>query len=394
MKIAILTSGILPVPAVKGGAVENLIDFYLEYNEKQHLHDITIYSIADETTAHHAALNSSFNHYHYIDITSPIAKIQKRISHYLNKHNEYYDYTIEFFLHKAIKHIRHQNYDIILMENRPGYALKLKDISSAKLVYHLHNDKLSTNIPKYQEIYDTAARIITVSNYIKSCVLTINHNDTKTITVYNGIDTQRFSRKAHNPINRERLGLMDDDFVMVYSGRINKEKGVAELIDAMIHLQDVPQIKLLVMGSSFFGNSTNEDDFILSLKEKTNSIEQNIIFTGFIPYEQMPNYLQLADVAIVPSIWNDPFPTTVLEAQAMGLPIIATRRGGIPEEVSEENAILLDTNEHFVENLANAILYLYENPKKREAMAKASIERSKLFDKERYAEEFFKTLEL
>ena len=187
---------------------------------------------------------------------------------------------------------------------------------------------------------------------------------------------------------------MDDDFVMVYSGRINKEKGVAELIDAMIHLQDVPQIKLLVMGSSFFGNSTNEDDFILSLKEKTNSIEQNIIFTGFIPYEQMPNYLQLADVAIVPSIWNDPFPTTVLEAQAMGLPIIATRRGGIPEEVSEENAILLDTNEHFVENLANANLYLYENPKKREAMAKASIERSKLFDKERYAEEFFKTLEL
>ena len=78
----------------------------------------------------------------------------------------------------------------------------------------------------------------------------------------------------------------------------------------------------------------------------------------------------------------------------MGLPIIATRHGGIPEEVSEENAILLDTNEHFVENLANAILYLYENPKKREAMAKASIERSKLFDKERYAEEFFKTLEL
>ena len=37
MKIAILTSGILPVPAVRGGAVENLIDFYLEYNEVHHI---------------------------------------------------------------------------------------------------------------------------------------------------------------------------------------------------------------------------------------------------------------------------------------------------------------------------------------------------------------------
>ena len=44
MKIAILTSGILPVPAVQGGAVENLIDFYLEYNNIHKLHDITVIS--------------------------------------------------------------------------------------------------------------------------------------------------------------------------------------------------------------------------------------------------------------------------------------------------------------------------------------------------------------
>lgn len=39
MKIAILTSGILPVPAVQGGAVENLIDFYLEYNDRHQIHE-------------------------------------------------------------------------------------------------------------------------------------------------------------------------------------------------------------------------------------------------------------------------------------------------------------------------------------------------------------------
>ena len=46
MKIAILTSGILPVPAVLGGAVENLIDYYLEYNNQHRQHNITVYSVA------------------------------------------------------------------------------------------------------------------------------------------------------------------------------------------------------------------------------------------------------------------------------------------------------------------------------------------------------------
>ena len=82
MKIAILTSGILPIPAVQGGAVENLIDFYLEYNEMHHLHDITIYSIYNIKTNNHIAHKSKVNHYHYIDTISLWAKIKRRI--YLN----------------------------------------------------------------------------------------------------------------------------------------------------------------------------------------------------------------------------------------------------------------------------------------------------------------------
>jgi glycosyltransferase involved in cell wall biosynthesis len=78
----------------------------------------------------------------------------------------------------------------------------------------------------------------------------------------------------------------------------------------------------------------------------------------------------------------------------MGLPIITTRRGGIPEEVTEKNAILLHTDEHFVDNLAAAILDLYQHPEKRKAMSQAGLERAKLFDKETYARDFFKALEL
>ena len=388
MKIAILTSGILPVPAVQGGAVETLVDFYLDYNNRHQLHDITVYSVWHPAAETHPALQSAVNNYIFIKVDGWWKKVKKKV--YQASHGkEYYHYTIEYYLREALQHIRTQQYDIILIENRPGYALKLKDFTDARLVYHLHNEKLSTQVERYQEIYDAATRILTVSDYIKSRVQTINPQDTKTRTVHNGIDLQAFRQMpAKRPIQHDA-----DDFLLVYSGRVNREKGIMELVEALTLLQAHIHIKLLVIGGSFYGNATHDDPFMRELKAKAAPLQDRIIFTGFIPYANIPDYLSMAHVAVIPSVWDDPFPTTVLEAQAMGLPIITTRRGGIPEEVTEENAILLTTNEHFVENLANAIIDLYEHPEKRQQMSKASLERSKLFDKETYAKNFFKALE-
>ena len=79
MRIAILTSGILPIPAVNGGAVENHIDFYLRYNNNNNLHDMTVFSIWDEKIAGHLALQSKVNHYKYIDTKNLWARICKNI---------------------------------------------------------------------------------------------------------------------------------------------------------------------------------------------------------------------------------------------------------------------------------------------------------------------------
>lgn len=390
MKIAILTSGILPIPAVQGGAVENLTDFFLEYNNQHRLHDITIYSVWHPDVERYPALQSTVNHYVYIKVTGLWAKLKKKW-YQLTHHEEYYHYTIEFYLQEAIKDISRRSYDIILIENRPAYALKLKEVSNAKLVYHLHNEKLDCKSEKALDIYNAATCIITVSDYIKSRVLTINHYDEKTTTVYNGIDLHAFSSCNHS-INRNSIGLQEDDFVMVFSGRVTAEKGIMQLIEAMTLLQDLPRIKLLVIGSSFYGNDDNENAFAKDLREKAAHLSDRIIFTGFIPYAQMPNYLQIADIAVIPSVWDDPFPTTVLEAQATGLPIISTRRGGIPEQVTEESAILLDTDEYFVDNLATAIRDLYQHPEKRKALGQAGLLHSQYFNKERFAKDFFEAL--
>jgi glycosyltransferase involved in cell wall biosynthesis len=389
MKIAILTSGILPVPAVQGGAVENLIDFYLAYNEQQKLHDITVYSIKHPKTKQHPALSSDVNHYYYIDTSCTIAKIRRSFYRLFQK-DEYYNYFIEYYFEQAFKHLRKQSYDCIILENRPGYAYKLSQRLSTRLVLHLHNDLLNQDSKFHTEVLNSLHKILTVSDYIKSRVCSIEGTD-KVHTIYNGIDIQRFSPQTAIDINRKNLGLAENDFILLYSGRINKDKGVSELIDAMLNLKDTPQIKLLILGSSFFGDASNDDPFVSRLKQKAETINDRIYFTGFIPYSILPQYLWISNAAVVPSVWEEPFGNTVVEAMAAGLPLITTRSGGIPE-ICEGVATIVE-RENIVDNLATAILYLFHHPEKRQKMAAASLERSKLFNKDTFAKNFFAALE-
>ena len=396
MKIAILTSGILPVPAVQGGAVENLIDFYLEYNDKHRLHDITVYSVWHSEVEKHPAITSDVNHYCYINNNGFWNKVFRKI-HKLLHPNEYYNYFIEYFFEKVYQHLRKERYDFIVLENRPGYAFKLHQRGISNLILHLHNDLLNSTSLYAKDIYQHLNKVITVSDYIKQRVETIptqnSETDSKTITVYNGINLHNFTRQENPTIDRNALGFSETDFILVYSGRLNKDKGIDKLIEAMLLLIDIPNIKLMILGSTFFGNATNEDSFVCSLKEMAFSVIERIVFTGFVPYHKMPDYLQLADIAVVPSVWNDPFPTTVLEAQAMGLPTITTNRGGIPEEVTNDSAIIVPTEKHFVKGLADAIRRLYNAIQERSNMAIAAKRNAVKYNKERFASDFFKVIE-
>ena len=179
--------------------------------------------------------------------------------------------------------------------------------------------------------------------------------------------------------------------LVVYSGRINPEKGISELIDAMIFIKDRPQIKLLVIGSPFFGE-TSDSDFFRSLNKKAESIKKNIVFTGYVHYQEVPNYLNIADIAVLPSIWEEPFGLTCVEAMAAGLPIITTNKGGIPEVVNNSCAILLDSISHLPllsRQIADSIIELYNNPVKCKSMSLESLKRSRLFDKNDYVKNFW-----
>ena len=381
----------LPIPAVQGGAVENKIDFLLEYNNRMKLHDITVYSPWNKEASVHPAISSVVNHYVFIDVSSFKARLARRLYGYFHT-GEYYNYFIEYYFEKVYAHLKHQNYDCIYLDNCPGYVYKLSQRGYNKIIVRLGNDLLNSTTKYNKVIFNNLSKILTCSNYVREKVATIQH-DSKIQTLYNGIDTKEFSLEKEYNMTRADIGLSENDFVMVYSGRLNKEKGVSELIDAMLAIHDKPNIKLMIIGSPFFGNVANEDNFVKDLKQKAKDIKDRIVFTGYIAHSQLPQYLKISDIAVIPSLWDDPCPNTVLEAQAMGLPLITTCRGGIPEEVTEKNAILLETDEHFVDNLAAAILDLYEHPEKRQQMASAALERANIFTKDNYIRNFFSALE-
>ena len=389
MKIAILTCGMLPIPAVQGGAVETKIDFCLEHNNRMKLHDITVYSPWNKEASMHPALSSDVNHYVFIDVCSRKAKIARKLYGFLHD-GEYYNYFIEYYFERVYSHLKKQNYDCIVLDNCPGYVLKLSQRGYQKIILRLGNDLLNSTSKCNEQIFNNVSKIMTCSNYIGSRVATIRQ-DNKIQTLYNGIDIKAFSSEGELHKNRTEIGLSDKDFVIVYSGRVNKDKGVSELIDAMLILRDKPNIKLMIIGSTFFANAANEDDFVLSLKERGKVIEDRIIFTGFIPYSQMPSYLRLADIAALPSMWEEPFGLTIVEALAAGLPLITTRSGGIPE-ICEGVATIVERDD-IVNNLTLAILDLYEHPEKRKQMNSGALERAKRFSKENFTKNFFSAIE-
>ncbi|MCQ2245562.1 MAG: glycosyltransferase family 4 protein [Bacteroidaceae bacterium] len=385
MKIAILTSGRLPVPAVQGGAVENLVDYYLDYNERVTHHEISVYSIKPN---HPIPQKSTYNHYYYIDTASLWGKFKKFIFKLTHK-NGFYDSSISYYLQQSINSIKKHQYDAIILENRPGYSIELSKVTNSPIYLHLHNDMISENTQKIIEVRKHISKVLTVSDFIKRRVESIP-DGLPVQTIYNGIDIDRFSKAT--PCSRNTFGIKDNDFVFVFSGRLTTEKGIKELIMAFVSIAPLfPTFKLLIIGGNFYGSSQNDDPFIESLKEISEPLSERIIFTGFQSYDKIPGILKMSDVAIIPSVWDDPYPTTVIEAMASKMPIIATISGGIPE-MCNNAAILLERNDKLVTNLANAMVDLFRDKQKRTELANIAYQKSTSLGKDDYSRRFFTSL--
>lgn len=406
MKIAILTSGILPVPAVQGGAAENLIDFYLAYNERHQLHDISIFSVYHPDVKKSSALKSQANHYLYIKRYSKLARLKAKIYGMLHANdNDYYHYQLEFFFEQAYKKFRKQEFDLIILENRPGYACKLRNRLDTPIISHIHTDLVYPELPRAKEVIQATNGFICVSEYIKNRILSVGL-PTKATVVYNGLDDKKFSNSCvplvaskqslsarildnkKASITRSSFGFKENDFVVIYTGRIVPQKGVKELVEAIQLLKDESDIKLLVVGGDNYADSVSSNPYLDELHKMAQDMNERVHFTGFVPYEMLPSYLSLANVAVVPSRINEALGMSAIEATAMGLPVIATNDGGLPETLIGQKHIIIDKDGNMSQQIVHAILRIKENYAEYMGNHLAS-----QFTKDIYAESFFKAVE-
>lgn len=146
----------------------------------------------------------------------------------------------------------------------------------------------------------------------------------------NGVDTvgqfnpENVDRKAVAAL-RTKYGISEDDFVIGYSGRLVRDKGVIELVEAFDRLSVADNCKLLLVGMF-----EQRDALPESTRQRILN-DPRIIFTGFVN-GGMDNYYSLMDMYVLAS-YREGFPTGVLEAQSMGLPVVTTRATGCCDSI-------------------------------------------------------------
>ncbi len=146
----------------------------------------------------------------------------------------------------------------------------------------------------------------------------------------NGVDTSgHFNPDNVDPAAVEALrtkyGIKPGDFVIGYSGRLVRDKGIIELVKAFDSLKDADNCKLLLVGMFEERDALPED-----IRERILS-DPRIIFTGFVN-GGMENYYALMDLYVLPS-YREGFPTGVLEAQSMAKPVVTTRVTGCCDSI-------------------------------------------------------------
>jgi glycosyltransferase involved in cell wall biosynthesis len=176
------------------------------------------------------------------------------------------------------------------------------------------------------------------------------------------VDMSVFSRDRQQAAGlaiRQRFGL-DNLPVILFLGTFSVHKGLTYLLRAMAQVsRGYPEARLLLVGSGPL-----EDE----LKALVNDLGlvQKVIFAGRITYDQVPAFLAASDLLVLPSL-NEGLPRVVLEAMAMGLPVVASRVGGIPELVRDgETGLLVPPRNE--EALGKALVSLLADPASRRAM--------------------------
>ena len=374
----------MPVPAVCGGAIETLITSIVKKYSREDGFRLTIFSVYHKDAVEAAKkypdvrfvwthTNTFWNlskHAVFLAVRELTGKTIRVLQRHYNE---------------IAPVIQKEKFDLLIVEGGDEQAVIdiAKGYTREQLVFHAHIHF----IPK-EEVVKGYGHMIGVSEFVvreyeKACKIPVD-----THVLKNAIDVDRFNKiiSEKERVNlRKKLGLQKDDFVVLYVGRLIQVKGILELIQAILSIED-KHVKLLCIGSANFGKWAFSS-YERKVKRLAKDNKDRIVFTGYIDNKELYKYSLLADVQCVPSLWEEAAGLVVIEAMAEGIPTIVTNSGGMIEYVNEDTTLIVD-REDIIANLREAICYTKEHPEVRKKMSENAIRKSKKYGEEIYYRNF------
>ena len=260
---------------------------------------------------------------------------------------------------------------------------------------HIHGASIKPD----KEIKDTYGNIITVSDFVRDTWINgYNIINSNFYVCKNGVDERYFSDRITAPMRkkyRSRMNVKEEDILIVYCGRLIKIKGIRELMEAVLKI-DNPHIKLMIIGSSNFKNSRVKkyEKDLLNIVSKSN---KRIFFTGYIDNNELYRYYQCGDIQCCPSLCEEGALLVGIEAMMSGLPLIVTNSGGCTEYINTGCAVIIDKKnslynekdrEKFVQELKGSITRLAANKELRKKMGENSEKTSIHYTRKEFFDSF------
>ena len=203
----------------------------------------------------------------------------------------------------------------------------------------------------YQPLFATAARLVVVVDYLKDVAVASGCDPAKLTLIPNEVDTGFFQ-----PVTRIRSGPP----VILTVGRLHWAKGLLYGLSAMAALKaEGLDFRYRMVGAG-------DERAALTLCIRDLALEDRVELVGPLDREGVRSELEAADVFFLPSVIEE-FGVVLIEAQATGLPVVATRVGGVPEALRDgETGLLVPSRDPAA--MAGALRRLLNNPAERQAM--------------------------
>lgn len=320
----------LPVPNIRGGAIQTYIGGIVDLLSRNHT--ITIFGRSDPDLSNDEKVNG--------------VRYVRFESHGM----------LDIYMQNVIPYLAasSEQYDIIHVFNRPKLVLPIDSVRpSARIVLSMHNDMFNPLKLSKQEgeaVVERVETIVTISNYIGAAICRdYPQAEGKIRTIYSGVDLSKFAPwKASASAQKDRDSIraqhsLGNKKIILFVGRLSRNKGPHVLVRAMSQLKHSDAV-LVIVGAAWYSDD-RVSDYIAYLRALAEKSPIPVVTTGYVQASDVHRWFCAADVFVCTSIWEEPLARVHYEAMAAGLPLITTARGGNPEIIRNNNGIIIQNPE-------------------------------------------------